>query len=90
MGFPSGSVVKNQAANTGDTGSIPGSERYPGEENSSPLQHSCLGNPVDRRAWLAIVHGVSNSRTQLSEANTFLSTPTELRLIKNLSIDMFG
>ena len=42
-----------------DTGSIPGSERSPGEGNDYPLQYSCLGNPMDRRAWQAAVHGVT-------------------------------
>ena len=44
----------------------PGSGRSPGEENSNPLQHSCLENPMDRGAWQATVHGVRKSRTQLS------------------------
>ena len=48
MGFPGGSVVKNLSANTGDAGSIPGLGRFPGEGNGNPLQHSCLGNPMDR------------------------------------------
>ena len=43
-GFPGGSVVKNLPANAGDTGSVPGSGRSPGEGNSNPLQCSCLGN----------------------------------------------
>ena len=43
-------MVKNLPANAGDTGSIPGSGRSPGEENGNPLQCSCLGNPVDREA----------------------------------------
>ena len=59
MGFPSGSVVKNPPANAGDTGSIPGSGRSPGEGNGNPLQYSCLGNPMDRGAWQATVHGVA-------------------------------
>ena len=50
-GAPSGSVVKNPPANAGDTGSIPGLGRSPGEENGTPLQYSCLGNPMDRGAW---------------------------------------
>ena len=41
-------MVKNPPANAGDSGSIPGSGRSPGEENGSPLKHSCLGNPMDR------------------------------------------
>ena len=48
--FPGGSVVKNLPANAGDTGSIPGSGRSPGEENGNPLQYSYLGNPMDRAA----------------------------------------
>ena len=46
-------------ANAGDVGSIPGSERSPGEGNGNPLLYSCLGNPTDREAWRAIVHGVA-------------------------------
>ena len=44
--------------NAGDPGSIPGSGRSPGEGNGNPLQYSCLGNPMDRGAWQATVHGV--------------------------------
>ena len=55
MGFPVGSVLKNQP---GDTGLIPGLGRCPGEGNSNPLQYSYLGNPMDRGTWWAIVHGV--------------------------------
>ena len=54
-----GSVLKNLPANAGDMGSIPGSGRSPGEGNGNPLQCSCLGNPVDRGAWWATVHGVA-------------------------------
>ena len=57
MSFPGGSVVKNPPANAGDTGLIPGLERSPGEGNGNPLQHSCLGNPMDRGAWWAVVWG---------------------------------
>ena len=56
-GFPGGSVVKNPPANAGDMGWIPGSGRFPGEGNGNPLQYSCLGNPMGRGAWRAIVHG---------------------------------
>ena len=59
-------VVKNLPANAGDVDSIPGSGRSPEEENSYPLQYSCLGNPMDGGAWWAIVHGVAKSQTQLS------------------------
>jgi len=59
VGFPGGSVVKNPPANAGEEGLIPGSVRSPGEGNGYPLQHSCLGNPMDRGTWWATVHGVS-------------------------------
>ena len=52
LGFFGGLVVKNSPANTGDMGLIPGSGRSPGEENGNPVQYSCLGNPMDRGAWL--------------------------------------
>ena len=61
--FPDGSVVKNPPANAGDTGSIPGLERYPGEGNGNPLQYSYLGNPMDRGDWRATVQGVTMSQT---------------------------
>ena len=54
-----GKVNKEFACNTGDLGSIPGSGRFPGEENGNPLQYSCPGNPVDRGAWWATDHGVA-------------------------------
>ena len=53
-------MVKNLPTNTGeaeDTVSIPGSGRSPTGENVNPLQDSCLGNPMDRGAWLATVQG---------------------------------
>ena len=45
--FPSGSDGKASACNAGGLGSIPGSGRSPGEGNGTPLQYSCLGNPMD-------------------------------------------
>ena len=56
-GFPGGSVVKKSPANAGDRDWIPGSGRSPGEGNDNPLRYSCLGNPMDRGAWWATVHG---------------------------------
>ena len=38
-----------------------------GEGNGTPLQYSCLENPMDGRAWWAAVHGVPKSRTRLSD-----------------------
>ena len=57
--LPGVSAVKNLPANAGDVGSIPGLERSPGGGNGNPLQYSCLGNPMDREAWRAAVHGVT-------------------------------
>ena len=62
MGFPRGSDGKESACNAGDPGSIPGSERCPGEGNSNPLQYSHLENPMDRGAWQVKVHGVTKSQ----------------------------
>ena len=64
---PGGSDGKASAYNAGDPGLIPGSGRSPGELNGNPLQYSCLENPTDRGAWGATVHGVTKSRTQLSD-----------------------
>ena len=58
-----GSDGKESACSAGDWDSIPGLGRSPGEGNGYPLQYSCLENPVDRRAWWAIVHGVTKSQT---------------------------
>ena len=58
---------KEPPANAGDLGSIPGSGRSPGEGNDNPLQYSHLGNPMNRGAWQATVHGVVKSRTRLSD-----------------------
>ena len=52
-------MVKNTPANAGDVGSIPGLGRSPGKGNGYQLQYSCLGNPLDRGVWRAIVHGVT-------------------------------
>ena len=57
MGFPGDSVVKNPSANAGNLGSISGSGRSPGGGNGNPLQYSCLGNPMDRGALWATIHG---------------------------------
>ena len=64
MDFPGGASGKDLPASAGDIrdlGSIPGSGRSPGEGNGNPLQYSCLENPMDRGAWWATVHGVTES-----------------------------
>jgi len=52
-------IIQDTACNAGDLGSILGSEISPGEGNEDPLQYSCLGNPMYRGDWSAIVHGVT-------------------------------
>ena len=75
--FPGGSEGKASACNAGDLDSIPGSGRSPGEGNGTPLQYSCLENPMDGGTWWATVHGVAKSRIQLSDF-----TFTSLSLIR--------
>ena len=82
LGFPGGSEVKVSACNGGDLGSIPGLGRSPGEENGNPLQYSCLQNPVDGRAWWAIVHGVAKSQTGLIDL-TFTFTLIDIKHFRN-------
>ena len=67
MGFSGGSDGKESACSAGDLDSIPGLGRSPREGNANPLQYSCLENPMDRGSWWATVHGVTKSRTQLSD-----------------------
>ena len=52
-------MVKNSPGNAGGTVTIPGLERSPGEGNGNPSQYSCLGNPMDRGACQATIHGVA-------------------------------
>ena len=62
-------VVKSPPANAGearDMGLIPRSGRSPGGGNGKPTLVFLLGNPMDRGAWWATVHGVAKSQTQLS------------------------
>ena len=64
---PGGSDGKESTCDAGETASIPGLGRSPGEGNGNPLQHSCLENPTDRETWWAIVHVVAKIRTWLSD-----------------------
>ena len=52
-------MIKNLPAKAGDVCLIPGLGKSPGGGNGNPLQFSCLGNPMNRGAWQATVHGVS-------------------------------
>ena len=67
LGFHGCSDGKESACNAGDSGSISGSGRSLGEGNGNPLQYSCLENSMDRGAWQAPVHGITKSRTRLSD-----------------------
>ena len=53
------------SADVRDPGSIPGLGRSPGGGNGTPLQYSCLENPMDRGAWRATVQGVTKSWARL-------------------------
>ena len=66
-GFPGGSNGKESACNAGNAGLIPGSGRSRGDGNGYPPQYSCLENSIGRGDWWAIVHGVTKSRTQLTD-----------------------
>ena len=55
---------KESACNAVEPGLIPRLGRSPGERNGNPFQYSCLGNPMDRGALWAIVHGVRHARGQ--------------------------
>ena len=57
-GLLGGSVVKNLPASAADVVFIPGLGRSPGEGNGNPLPFTCLGNPMDRGAGWATVHGI--------------------------------
>ena len=69
-------VVKNPANAARDPDLISGSGRSPEEGIGNPFRHSCLENPTDRGAWLAIVHGVAKSCPHLSNQHfhTFYTT----------------
>ena len=69
MGLPRWLSGKESACNAGDAGSIPGSGWSPGEGNGNPLQYSCLGNPIYRRARQATVNGVTRVRHDLATKN---------------------
>ena len=60
MFLPDGSAVKNPPGVQENKGSIPGSGRSPGKRNGNPLQYSCLENHMDRGAWWATAHELSD------------------------------
>ena len=73
LDFPGGSDSKKSTCNVGDLGSNPSLGRFPGEGTGYPLQYSCLEDSMDRGAWWATVHGVTQSQTQLRATNTYYS-----------------
>ena len=80
-------VVKKTHANPGnlrEVDLIPGSGRSPGGENGNSLQFSCLENLMDRGAQWAIVHRVTNSKTQLKQLNS-MHTSQNNELLPNTS-----
>ena len=80
-------LVKNIPAKEGDarnTAVIPGSGRSPREGDGNPLQYSCLGNPMDRGAWWATIHGFPKGQTQLitcARAHTHTHTHMGSKLV---------
>ena len=66
MGFPGDQCGKESSCNVRDASLVPGSRRSPGEGNGNPLQYSCLGNPMDRGAWQATVHGVAKKEAEVT------------------------
>ena len=91
-------MVKNPLANAGDVrdvGLFPGLGRSPGGGHGNLLQNSCLENPMDRGAWRAAVHGITKSRTRLSEGKkkkkdwlvSYLR-PVEVAFIINFGADL--
>ena len=70
VGFPGGSALKNPPDSARDVDSIPWSGRSSGGGDGNPLQYSCLGNPIDRGAEQATVHGVTTSQMRLNNTET--------------------
>ena len=68
-GFPGGSVVKNPPVVQDTWVRSLDQEDSPGGGNGSPLQYSCLGNPMDRGAWWATVHGVAKELDTTEQLN---------------------
>ena len=68
-------MVKNPPAKAGAMGWIPGSGRFLGKGNGNPLQYSCLGNPMDRGAWWAMVMGLQIIRHE----HTHVESTAKLR-----------
>ena len=84
-----GSPVKNQPANARVASLTPGLRRSPGEGNGSPLQYFCLGNPMDRGAWWATVHGATVRYNCVTKQQPILSPEYDNCFILPNSYDFF-
>ena len=76
-GFPGSSVVKNLPANAGEAGDMslsPRLGRSHGEGNGNPLQYFCLENSIDRGAWWATIHGITEESDMTEQLRTHLHT----------------
>ena len=76
--------------NVGNLGFIPELERSPEGGHGNPLQYSCLGNPMDRGAWRAIVHGVTKSWTRLKWLSTQVTCSLCLSVFFFLLFSLFS
>ena len=70
MAFPGSSDRKELACSVGDSGSIPGSGRSPGEGHSNPLHSNCLEKSMDRGTRRAAVHGIAKSWATKTKGHT--------------------
>ena len=77
-------MVKNLPASAGDTGLILESGRTPGEGKGNPFQYSCLGNPMNREAWRATVHGVSELNMTKQLTLSVLKKSVNNEMVANL------
>ena len=84
LGLPGDTVVKSLPASVGgirDTGSIPGSGRFPEGGNGNPLQYSCLENSTDSGAWWAAIHGVhswAHTHLNIAWASLLIHHPSHI------------
>ena len=84
-------VVKNSLDNAGDIKDLDlilGSGRSPGGRHGSPLQYSCLENPMDREAWWAIVHSVARSQIWLKGLNKYVQD-TNILTVANCKVSVW-
>ena len=81
-------MTKNLPANAGDVGLLPEAGRSPGEGNGSPLQYSCLGNPMNRGAWQARVHRVTKESvvTSYKQQDWDLKTTHSVILLNQIGL----